>query len=185
MNDTFARSRTLAHGYHTDQVDAFFARARVVFDHAGSSSAVTSWHVRTVGFDLVRGGYDIEAVDSAMDRLEDAFAERERRRGVTRAGEQGWLEDVRERAQMLIPRLRRADGQRFLRANGWEVSYDPSDVDRLCRQLSGYFSDGGPPLSVDEVRRAVFRPRRGSRGYREAPVDAFLDRVVEVMVAVD
>lgn len=184
MNDTFARSRRLANGYHTDQVDAFFARARVAFEHAGGPSAVTSWHVRTVGFDLVRGGYDVEAVDGAMDRLEDAFAERERKRGVKRAGEQGWLEDVRERAQMLTPRLRRADGQRFPCARGWEVSYDPSDVDRLCRRLSGYLS-AGEPLSVDEVRRAVFRSRRGSRGYREAPVDAFLDRVVEVMVAVD
>ena len=40
-------------------------------------------------------------------------------------------------------------------------------------------------MSADEVRRAVFRTRRGSRGYREAEVDAFLDRAVEIMVSVD
>nr|WP_240897036.1 DivIVA domain-containing protein [Kineococcus vitellinus] len=37
-------------------------------------------------------------------------------------------------------------------------------------------------MSADEVRGALFRPRRGRRGYREAPVDAFLDRVVELIV---
>jgi DivIVA domain-containing protein len=35
------------------------------------------------------------------------------------------------------------------------------------------------------VRNALFRPARGRRGYREAPVDAFFDRVVELMVAFD
>jgi DivIVA domain-containing protein len=28
----------------------------------------------------------------------------------------------------------------------------------------------------------VFKSRRGARGYREASVDAFLDRVVELLV---
>ena len=41
------------------------------------------------------------------------------------------------------------------------------------------------PLSVDSVRRAVFRPAVGRDGYEEAQVDAFLDRVVELMAAID
>jgi DivIVA domain-containing protein len=41
------------------------------------------------------------------------------------------------------------------------------------------------PLSVDSVRRAVFRPAVGPEGYEEAQVDAFLDRVVELMAAID
>ena len=40
----------------------------------------------------------------------------------------------------------------------------------------------GQPLPPDSVRLAVFKSRRGSRGYREASVDAFLDRVVELLV---
>jgi DivIVA domain-containing protein len=40
----------------------------------------------------------------------------------------------------------------------------------------------GQPLPPDAVRLAVFKSRRGSRGYREASVDAFLDRVVELLV---
>ena len=39
----------------------------------------------------------------------------------------------------------------------------------------------GRPLTVEAVRTSVFVARRGSRGYRETPVDAYLDRVVDVM----
>jgi DivIVA domain-containing protein len=39
-------------------------------------------------------------------------------------------------------------------------------------------------LAVGTLRSAVFRSRRGSRGYSEAAVDAFLDRVVAVMTRV-
>ncbi|MCU1637163.1 MAG: transporter permease, partial [Cryobacterium sp.] len=38
------------------------------------------------------------------------------------------------------------------------------------------------PVTVDDVRTAVFRPERG--GYREEQVDAVLDSVVDVMLAV-
>jgi len=40
----------------------------------------------------------------------------------------------------------------------------------------------GRALAPDSVRLAVFKSRRGGRGYREASVDAFLDRVVELLV---
>ena len=40
-------------------------------------------------------------------------------------------------------------------------------------------------MSVDEVRRVLFRTRRGERAYDEDEVDAFIDRVVEVMASVD
>jgi len=57
-------------------------------------------------------------------------------------------------------------------------------VDRLCRDLLGYLEED-KPLSVDNVRRAVFRPAVGKDGYEENQVDAFLDRVVELMAAID
>ncbi|MEO8284654.1 MAG: DivIVA domain-containing protein, partial [Pseudarthrobacter sp.] len=41
------------------------------------------------------------------------------------------------------------------------------------------------PLSVDSIRRAVFRPAAGEDGYEETQVDAFLDRAVELMAAID
>ena len=67
----FRRAARLSQGYHVGQVDDFFARAREVYEQGAEEPAVSSSDVRRVGFDLVRGGYDIGQVDSALDRLED------------------------------------------------------------------------------------------------------------------
>ena len=180
----FRRAARLSQGYHVGQVDDFFARAREAYEQAGGRASLTSADVRRVGFDLVRGGYEIGQVDSALDRLEDAFARREHAAMRSRLGEDGTLTELTARARVLRGRLVRPDGERFDRASGLAPAYDVADVDRLCVRLLGYFEDG-EPMSVDEVRRAVFRPRRGTRGYAEPQVDAFLDRVVEVMAAVE
>ena len=80
-----------------------------------------------------------------------------------------------------MARLDRPLGHRFDRVSVLTVGYHPKDVDRLARRLQGYFTDG-KALSIDDVRGAVFRARRG--GYREAQVDVLLDAVVDVMLAV-
>lgn len=181
---TFPRTGRLTQGYHVEQVDEFFARARAAYEQNGQRQTVTSADVRKVGFDLVRGGYDVGQVDSALDRLEDAFARREHEAMRQRLGEDGTLEEMTKQARALRGRLVRADGERFDRGHGFAPSYDVGDVDDLCRRLLAYFEDG-EPMSVDEVRRSVFRTRRGARGYSEQQVDVFLDRVVEVMAAVE
>jgi DivIVA domain-containing protein len=179
---TFPRTGRLSRGYHVDQVDAFFARARVAYEKAGTRAAVTSRDVRKIGFDLVRGGYDVSEVDSALDRLEDAFASRERVALTGRLGQEGAIGELTRRARGLRGRLVRPDGQRFDRGSGLAPSYAVVDVDALCARLLRYFEEG-EEMSLDEVRRAVFRTRRGSRGYSEPQVDAFLDRAVEIMAA--
>lgn len=184
MASTFARAGRLTQGYRVDQVDTFFTRARVAYEEAASRSSFGSRDVRRVGFDLVRGGYEIGQVDSALDRMEDAFARREREAARARVGDEELLDDLARRAGALRGRLLRPDGERFHRSTGWAPAYDVGDVDELCHRLRRYFEDGDL-MSVDEVRRSVFRTRRGSRGYVEPQVDAFLDRTVEIMVSVD
>jgi DivIVA domain-containing protein len=61
------------------------------------------------------------------------------------------------------------------------MGYNRADVDRFSQRLVRYFEDGFP-ITVDDVRCAVFRPQRG--GYREAQVDVVLDSVVDVILAV-
>ncbi len=181
MSDTFPRAGRLTKGYDAEQVEAFLARARAAYEDGAGGSAMTSWHVRTIGFDLVRGGYDVEAVDAALDRIEDAFARREKHRGEERAGSSGWQTQLRTQEQSLRAQLARSDGQRFPRGSGLELTYDVAQVDELCRRVEDAFASGRP-LNPDAVRLAVFKSRRGSRGYHEASVDAFLDRVVELLV---
>jgi DivIVA domain-containing protein len=138
-----------------------------------------------VSFDPVKGGYSAAVVDAALDRLEDAFARRERDELIAASGEDAWLREIGNLSGILRGRLHRPDGERFRRpSKGKARSYNTVDVDRLCRDLLGYLEED-KPLSVDNVRRAVFRPAVGKDGYEENQVDAFLDRVVELMAAID
>ncbi len=113
VSDTFPRARRLAKGYDVEQVETFLARARMAYEEGGRGPAMTSWHVRTVGFDLVRGGYDVDAVDAALDRIEDAFARKEKQRGEERNGPSAWQTQLRTQEQSLRAQLARPDGQRF------------------------------------------------------------------------
>lgn len=175
MTDTqrsFTRVKGLGKGYDIAQVDTFLTRAL--------GGSVTSAQVRSAGFDLVRGGYQVDAVDAALDRLEDQLAASERREEQVSLGERRFVSQVTSQAQVLRARLARPHGDRFARAATWASAYDVTDVDELCDLVADYF-DGAQPLTIDQLRSAVFKTRRGSRGYSEAAVDSFLDRVVAVM----
>jgi DivIVA domain-containing protein len=175
MVQSFGRTRGLGKGYDVGQVDAFLTRAL--------GGSLTSAQVRSVGFDLVRGGYDVDEVDQALDRLEDQLAAAERTDERASLGERRFVGQITGQAQVLRARLARPHGDRFARASAWAPAYDVGDVDELCDLVADYF-DGAQPLDVDTLRAAAFRARRGSRGYSEPAVDAFLDRVVAVMTRV-
>lgn len=183
---SFDRVQRTQYGYNARQVDAFMQRARVSFETPESAARlVNSADVRGVSFDPVKGGYAAAGVDAALDRLEDALARRERDELVAEGGEEAWLREIGRLAGLLRGRLHRPDGQRFRRpAKAKARSYNTTDVDDLCYELIGYL-EKDQPLSVDSVRRAVFRPAVGRDGYEESQVDAFLDRVVELMAAID
>jgi DivIVA domain-containing protein len=174
------------YGYNAKQVDEFLQRARVSLEtpHA-ATDPVNSADVRAVSFDPVKGGYSAAVVDAALDRLEDAFARRERDELIAAQGEEAWLREIGSLSGILRGRLHRPDGDRFRRPTKKKArSYNTADVDRLCHELVAYLEQD-KPLSVDSVRRAVFRPAVGQDGYEESQVDAFLDRVVELMAAID
>ena len=183
---TFERVERNKYGYNAKQVDAFLSRARNSFENPGNTAdPVASADVRDVAFDPVKGGYDAQSVDAALDRLEDAFARRERDDLINQQGEEAWLRQIGKLSGILRGRLHRPDGERFRRpARKRTRSYNVQDVDSLCVQLIDYL-ENDQPLSVDTVRRAVFRAAKGDEGYDEAQVDVFLDRVVELMAAID
>jgi DivIVA domain-containing protein len=183
---SFDRVQRNEYGYNAKQVDEFLQRARVAFENPRAAPhAIKSADVRAVSFDPVKGGYAAAGVDAALDRLEDAFARRERDDLIAARGEDAWLREIGKLSGLLRGRLHRPDGERFRRpAKGRGRSYNTLDVDNLCQDLIGYLEEDRP-LSVDNVRRAVFRPAVGKDGYEETQLDAFLDRVVELMAAID
>ena len=170
-------------GYDPEQVEDFFARAKRAYE--GDRTEVMDGHdLRRAAFDLVRRGYAPDAVDAALDRLERAFTVRRRADFVATRGQDAWMEHLAGRARTLYDRLRRSDGDRFARARRGEQGYAPDDVDDLCHRLVDYF-DHGSPLTSEEIRHATFGAARGRRAYAEGPVDAFLDRAMEVLIGVE
>lgn len=181
VSTTFPLAPTGQRGYDESEVDAFLAEARAAYAAAPGEGGVDSARIRRTAFAMTKGGYSTAHVDAALERLEDAFASRERERARTTRGDDSWLGDARSTAEEIVARLDRPQGHRFDRVSIFTPGYHRGDVDRLARRLQGYFSDGRA-LSIDDVRGAVFRPQRG--GYREAQVDLVLDAVVDVMLAV-
>ena len=150
-------------------------------DETGTGMRLTAEGIRHTAFAMHKGGYAPDQVDAALERLEDAFAARERDQATRAGGEEAWMAEAEGAIEVIVGRLSRPPGTRFARTSILAVGYKRVDVDRLANKLVKYFRDGRV-LTVAEVRTAVFRPERG--GYREAQVDLVLDSVVDVMLAV-
>ncbi|MCR2809413.1 MULTISPECIES: DivIVA domain-containing protein [unclassified Microbacterium] len=179
---TFAETHGSVKGYEKRAVDAFLLRARNAFERYGDEAdQMTSADVRRVAFPIVRHGYVISAVDDALGRIEDAFAAREREAAVADGGVHAWVGQTRETAQVVLDRLSRPKGRRFDRVGGLRYGYRIDEVDLVADKLARYL-ETGEALSVEQVRGVAFRMQRG--GYREAQVDAVLDAVIEVILAV-
>ena len=179
----FSRVSFLKIGYDTEQVDEFFTQARASYENAAGSKEFTAEKVREVSFDEKYRGYDPDEVDGALDRLESAFLQRERADHVSVNGQQAWLDLVAERATTLYPRLRRPNGEKFAHPQGREIGYDIEEVDAFLQKIADFFDDKNE-LSVEEVRAVSFSPARKQKAYKEGPVDAYLSRAVEVLLAI-
>jgi DivIVA domain-containing protein len=178
---TFPTAPRSVLGYDPDEVEHFLEDARRAYTANDSAPGIEAAKIRATAFSMRKGGYSTQHVDAALERLEDAFAAREREREIADVGQKAWYAEARGKASDVVARLGRPDGQRFQRVGFLTTGYHPKDVDEFSRRLHSYFKDG-KPLSLTEVRSVVFRPKHG--GYREAQVDALLDAVVEVMLAV-
>lgn len=175
---TFARERRSL-GYDPGEVDRFVAAARASYD--GRGDRLSAADIRRTAFSMRRGGYTTVQVDAALERLEDAFALRERETVLADGGERAFYASTRQLAKEIIARLERPDGKRFARVGFARIGYAVRDVDRFAVQARAYFEQGSQ-VAVDRVRTIAFRPQRG--GYSEGQVDLLIDGLVEAMLAV-
>ena len=182
MRDLFPHAGFMRTGYHLVQVDEFFDRARAAYERPMLDDVgLSALDVRRAAFDMKRGGYKTAAVDSALDRLETAFATRAREQFVRVHGHDAWMTQLAEQAQVLYPRLRRPKGQRFRQPVKSRKGYDAREVDALLERLIAFF-DTGELLTPEDLRHTTFK-RRGKRGaYDERTVDAFVARAVDVLM---
>ena len=167
-------------GYDPDIVTEFLDRAKRVFE--GTEEGITSSDIRHKVFPLIsHDGFHTKAVDEALWRLEEAFADKERVVDTEKVGEETYYAGVRERAQEILDRVARPTKAKFRTVSKIRPGYHPGDVDDMCDQIAAYFQQQ-EALSVTAVRRGSFRTMLG--GYDENQVDALLDETVSVMLAV-
>ena len=80
---TFPRSRKSTWGYDVNEVEDFLEDARRAYAADRSQPTVlTADSIRHIAFTMRKGGYSTTAVDAALERLEDAFAAREREKAT-------------------------------------------------------------------------------------------------------
>jgi DivIVA domain-containing protein len=179
---TFTRTRNSKLGYNVDQVDEFLQQARRAYDADRNQVALlTAADIRHTAFAMQKGGYATDQVDAALERLEDAFALRERDIARVVRGDKAWYTEARSTAQVILNRLDRPANRRFDRTSVLTFGYNRAEVDAFAARLFRYFQEG-KTMSVDDVRTSTFRPQRG--GYKEIQVDLLLDSVTDVMLAV-
>ena len=183
----FSRVSEQRWGYDPAEVDDFLDRVDAVLvttsgDHR-FGPCIGSRQVRERVFDRVQGGYDCAPVDARLDDLEDQLADREREAFIREHGPERWEEHLELLGQTLLGRLNRPHGERFRRpAPRKQLGYSVAEVDVLCDRITEHFrSDEN--LDPSLVRKAVFRQAQGRRCYEEQQVDAFLDRAVELILA--
>jgi DivIVA domain-containing protein len=182
VSTTFPRTRRSRRGYNVDEVEDFLEDARRAYSQEGGVAVVNAESIRTIAFSMQKGGYSTTHVDAALERLEDAFATRERDRAFAQSGgDAAWYGQARGTAQVILDRLARPAGARFSRVGALTRAYNVKEVDAFADRLVDYFQHG-KPMSVDEVRTVAFASTK--RGYNETQVDLLLDSVINVMLAV-
>ena len=161
-------------GYAPIEVDALIALARQQFEQP-DQRLIDAVQLRSAQFTLEKGGYQPALVDAALDRLDDAFVQRE----VLRLKHDGantaaldYLDSVRAK---LMVRSARPNRHRFSRVGLLQSGYSVRQVDNLLNQIAS--PDAAQTIAVAQLRDAAFKPAR--RGYNEAQVDAFIDRAIE------
>lgn len=177
MTKKFALTKGRKHGYSVEQVDAFVEMARQQYEKP-EGYLLASERVRETEFDLVRGGYDVIEVDSALDRIEDALADRELKRKRVSRGEHALVDQLQRTSEIVKTRAERPKKKRFERVSWPARGYNRKQVDVLCNLVLEHLVNS-EPLTMSEVRRIVFSAQRG--GYAENQVDAFIDRVIQIL----
>lgn len=175
MSFPFPNAKPRKLGYEPSEVDSFISLAREAYNNLEDGHSLG---IREREFTLVKGGYSVTAVDVAMDRLEDSFSSRRMAAQLAKAGSESLHERANEIRILLVGRLERPIGKRFDSTGLIFRGYSRKQVDAFLVDVSSHI-DKRTALSLDEVRKVIFTPKRG--GYAENQVDAFIDRVIELL----
>lgn len=158
-------------GYSKDQVDAIYARAKRQLANP-SLRLLTAEVLGAVKFDLVKGGYQITAVDEELARIADIFDEQDIQQKIAREGQSAVSRELEEILQAIRPVLENGPKQSFSRTRG---GYQPRLVGKLVKRIEIRRSMLQAPSSF-ELRTIPLGRSRG--GYSRSEVDEFIALVI-------
>jgi len=173
----FNRAGVKKLGYNPEQVNTFLEFAKTQYANPDGEH-ISAASIRITRFRLVKNGYSISAVDSAMEKLEDVFAARELERTLHKIGLADFKAELFAGQELLANRIARKPKKRFRRRAFLYRGYSLKQVDEFCSQVETHI-DQSTALTVKAVRLIAFRTQRG--GYAEYQVDAFIEKLVEVL----
>lgn len=175
MSFPFPHAKPRKLGYSASEVDEFIAEARNAYNNNEDGVRLG---IREREFELVKGGYSVTAVDVALDRLEDSFAARALSKVLAERGHETLNAQANDIRVVLVGRLERPKGKRFRTTGPILRGYSRKEVDSFLVRVTSHI-DTRSALSIEDVRKVIFTPKRG--GYAENQVDAFIDRVIELL----
>lgn len=182
-------------GYNVDQVDEFLQHAHDLYEE--DDPGLTQEDIQLTSFDLEKNGYVIGQVDATLIRLEKAVVDKHTSYEIAHRGRQAWDDDTKALVRTLEERAEAPDGERFKRGLPKHPSYDVKQVDLLVRQawtritsLMGVRSQlepesGSENINASQVSNVIFTQRKAQHGYDESSVDAYLNRIIQVLTRME
>jgi DivIVA domain-containing protein len=182
-------------GYNVDQVDEFLQHAHDLYEE--DDPGLTQEDIQLTSFDLEKNGYVIGQVDATLIRLEKAVVDKHTSYEIAHRGRQAWDDDTKALVRTLEERAEAPDGERFKRGLPKHPSYDVKQVDLLVRQawtritsLMGVRSQlepetGSENINASQVSNVIFTQRKAKHGYDESSVDAYLNRIIQVLTRME
>jgi DivIVA domain-containing protein len=183
-------------GYKVSQVDDFLERAHDLYEQP--EPKLTQEEIQLQSFDLEHNGYIIGQVDATLIRLERAVVDKQTQWDILHEGRQAWEAKTRNLALTLQPRAEAELKDRFKAGEKKTASYDKKQVDTLVDQTWAHVSrtlqlPGAPAeevkgendVNAPQVTNVIFTQRKGKKGYDEASVDSYLNRVVQVLTRLE
>jgi|GEM_PF-470065 len=191
-------------GYNPQKVDEFLEHAHELYD--SPEPRLTQEEIQSASFDFVKNGYSVAEVDAALTRLESAVVDKRTQWDVQHYGRVAWRARTDTLARSLHDRAARPHGERFSDGLPNKPSYDRAQVDhmidcviaQIADQLgktSGIAVEDAPEpkrrrkdpevWTLSDVANIVFTQRTGHRGYDERQVDAYINRMLQVLARIE
>ncbi|MDR2748856.1 MAG: DivIVA domain-containing protein [Bifidobacteriaceae bacterium] len=183
MSLLFSKNKKSELAYNTEEVDAFFDRVQAAYD--ANIDSIDVLKIANTSFSLTKSGYYTREVDLAIDKLIYSILEYKKHIAYKSGQGEVWEKEYARSVWDLENVLRSEKGKFFEKGKKKSYSYKVRPVDKFMQKLKKYFLESGNKVGIDQIDKISFPSTKSGRGYSEAGVDAFLNRVRVLLIASD